>query len=113
MKDTGLKTPTAGTLAKYGLSLMEWQVMAQAQDGLCAVCRRLPLSGRLCIDHEHVKKWKKMPDEQRKLYVRGLLCYTCNRFRVGRMTLELAESVAGYFRKYAAVGLARLSTPTS
>jgi hypothetical protein len=96
---TALKTPTKGTLARYGLSLPEWERMATVQAGLCAVCRRLPLSGRLCIDHEHAKGWKRMPDAQRKRYVRGLLCYTCNRFRVGRMNITLAESVAAYFRR--------------
>ena len=51
----------------------------QKQGGVCAICKRVPPSLRLNIDHEHVKGWKKMPPEQRKQYVRGLLCFQCNR----------------------------------
>ncbi len=74
-----LKQPSTKTLAKYGLQLSDWEAIAQRQNYACYVCQKLPTTGRLCIDHEHVKGWAKMPDDQRKLYVRALLCHWCNR----------------------------------
>lgn len=98
-----LLTPSPATLKKYGLSLAEWTVMAEAQGSACAVCKQIPKKGRLCIDHEHVKKWKKMPPEQRKLYVRGLLCFRCNTTFVGRgITVERSEGVTTYLKNYQA-----------
>lgn len=97
-----LCVPKANTLKKYGLSEAEWRVMADEQGEACSVCKQKPMKGRLCIDHEHVKAWKKMPAEQRKLYVRGLLCFRCNTTFVGRgVTIERSESVTLYLRRYA------------
>jgi hypothetical protein len=93
--------PSAATLKKYGLSLEEWETIAGAQEGACFVCRKLPTKGRLCIDHEHVKGWKKMPPEQRKLYVRGLLCWVCNHYYLGRgITIDKAKRVVEYLENY-------------
>lgn len=48
-------------------------------------------------DHKHVKGWKAMPPEKRKLYVRGILCWFCNHSYLGRsMTLERARNVVKY-----------------
>lgn len=98
-----LSVPTQSTLKRYGLSEAEWRVMADEQGEACFVCKQKPMKGRLCIDHEHVKGWKKLPPELRKLYVRGLLCFRCNTTFVGRgATIERAEMVAVYLRRYAA-----------
>jgi hypothetical protein len=98
-----VQTPKKATLQKYGLSEAEWQVMADAQGHRCFVCEKTPTTGRLVIDHEHVKGWKKMPPEQRKLYVRGLLCWVCNHYYVGRgITVAKAENVVRYLSLYAA-----------
>lgn len=75
--------------------------MNTAQGGVCFVCHQLPKSGRLHIDHEHVKKWKKLPPDQRKRYVRGLLCFRCNVSFVGRgVTVERARNVVSYLENY-------------
>lgn len=96
-----LITPKPGTLKKYGLSEAEWRHMADEQEEACFVCRLKPMKGRLCIDHEHVSGWKKMPDAQRKQYVRGLLCFMCNTRFVGRgVTIERAKRVALYLERY-------------
>lgn len=96
-----LKTPTQSTLKRYGLSEEEWRKMADEQQEACFVCKQKPTKGRLCIDHEHVKGWKKMPPEKRKLYVRGLLCFRCNTTFVGRgITIDRAHSVAVYLERY-------------
>jgi hypothetical protein len=97
-----VKTPSEATLKKYGLIEAEWQVMADAQGHACFICEKTPTTGRLVIDHEHVKGWKKMPPEQRKLYVRGLLCWVCNHYYVGRgISIAKAEKVVKYLSDYA------------
>lgn len=96
-----LLTPTKATLKRYGLSEEEWKEIRDRQGSVCFVCKIDPPKGRLCIDHEHVKQWKKMPPEKRKLYVRGLLCWTCNHFYVGRgITIAKANNVAEYLKLY-------------
>lgn len=97
-----LLEPSSSTLKKYGLSTEEWRAMAASQKNCCFVCEREPTKGRLCIDHEHVKGWKRMPPEQRKLYVRGLLCWVCNHYYLGRgITAERARKVVSYLDAYA------------
>ncbi len=81
---TLLIPPTKSTLSRYGLSMEEWQVMADNQQHKCFICETEPKKGRLCIDHYHAKGWKKMPPEQRKLYVRALLCWFCNHYYLSR-----------------------------
>jgi Recombination endonuclease VII len=57
----------------------------------CAVCQK-PSSAfkkRLSVDHNH--KTDK---------VRGLLCYRCNKFLVGRQTIESARKLLNYLEKY-------------
>lgn len=82
----GLKVPSAATKTKYGLRDIDWLALAANQKYVCAVCKKLPPSGRLCIDHEHVKGYRKMPAAEKRKYVRGLLCSYCNRFLVGKNT---------------------------
>jgi hypothetical protein len=97
-----VKTPSKVTLRKYGLSAEEWEAILASQDGVCAVCKTVPKSNRLNTDHEHVKNWKKLPPEKRKLYVRGLLCYWCNKTYVGRaITIAKAENVVAFLKAYA------------
>ena len=67
--------PQQDTLRKYGLSVSEWLGIAKRQNNVCAVCHKLPENGRLCTDHDHVAGWKHLPSDERKRYVRGLLCY--------------------------------------
>jgi len=61
-------------LAKYGITLEEYKWLFDAQEGLCAICRkpepRLRKDGtpmNLCIDHNHETN-----------QVRQLLCSLCN-----------------------------------
>jgi hypothetical protein len=75
--------------------------MLSLQGGACAICRREV--ERLCIDHEHVRGWKRMPPEQRRLYVRCLACTYCNRRRIGRgMDHRIAEAIVEMFLAYEA-----------
>ena len=100
-----LITPTKATLKKYGLSFEEWQKMADDQGHACYVCKQEPKKGRLHIDHEHVKKWKKLEPNERKKWVRGLLCFRCNTSFLGRgITLERAKNVVLYLERFATGG---------
>jgi hypothetical protein len=93
--------PSLATLKKYGLSLIEWEARRIWQKDACAICKKLPKTGRLCIDHEHVKGWKKMPPEQRVKYVRGLLCWVCNHYYCGRgITVGKAKNLVSYLEGY-------------
>lgn len=53
---------------RWGMSLKDYRTLLKAQDGRCAICRRMPeRARRLAIDHCH--KTDK---------IRGLLCRLCN-----------------------------------
>jgi hypothetical protein len=53
---------------KYGITREEFDVMSEAQGGLCTICQRPPIGKtRLSVDHCH-----------KTLRVRGLLCDQCN-----------------------------------
>ena len=97
------RVPQSATLRRYGLTAAEWKAILRLQGGVCAICRRMPPSGRLVTDHVHVRGWKKMPPEQRKLFVRGLLCFRCNTTFVGRgVTVERSQNVVLYLQRYEA-----------
>lgn len=98
-----VRVPSAATLRTYGLTRQDFDLLLAAQGEGCAVCGKVPDNGRLCIDHEHVKGWKKMPAEQRKRYTRGLLCFFCNHYYVGRaITVAKAQAVLTYLQRYQA-----------
>lgn len=70
---------------QYGMTLEEYESMAQEQGGVCKICCGPPTSRGLVVDHCH-KTGK----------VRGLLCSTCNtalgQFRDDLWTLYRAVS---------------------
>lgn len=54
---------------KYGIGLETYEKLLNAQEGVCAICKKLCSSGRrLAVDHSH-----------KTGEVRGLLCGCCNR----------------------------------
>lgn len=104
---TVISTPAPTTLAKYGGTVELWAALLASQGGVCGVCGKVPSPSkrdgkvRMVMDHEHVRGWKKMPPEQRWLYVRGLTCWFCNSTYLGRgMTVEKAEGVVRYLKRY-------------
>lgn len=101
LRTLGIITPSTATLRKYGLDEADFVTMVERQEGGCAICRLVPTKGRLNIDHEHVRGWKKMPPEKRKIYVRGLLCYMCNHYLMGRgSTMQKHINAAQFIRDY-------------
>lgn len=69
----------------------ERQILSDAQNQCCAICTKheSQFKKRLAVDHNH-KTGK----------VRGLLCYRCNKFLVGRNTIESAKKIFDYLTKY-------------
>lgn len=53
--------------SNYGLSLIDYDVLSEKQNNVCAICGGVNEGRRLCIDHQH--KTNK---------IRGLLCIKCN-----------------------------------
>jgi len=98
-----IRKPTAKTLAKYGLDEVLWALMVARQKGVCALCLTGPKPPRfmLVVDHEHRKGWAKMPPEQRRLYLRGLVHPHCNHRLLGRwVTAPMSRRVAEYLDAY-------------
>ena len=77
------------TLARYGITEQDYERMYIAQNGCCAICGKhsSTFKKRLSVDHNH-----------KTGQVRGLLCYRCNKFVVGRHTLESATKLLNYLK---------------
>lgn len=67
------------------------QKISDKQEGRCAICKKLEshFAKRLAVDHNH-----------KTGLVRGLLCYRCNKFLVGRFTLETIIPVVDYLLEH-------------
>ncbi len=96
-----VQVPSKQTLARYGLSEEAWKKMLDEQGGKCYICEKEPKKGRLCIDHFHVKGWKKMTPTCRCQYVRGLLCWYCNnRFLSRGIDVRKSKRIVEYLEKF-------------
>lgn len=97
-----VKLPSPVTVAKYGWTLRDWLAEADKNDWRCPICGRRPAPGKgFVTDHEHVRGWKNMPDEERRLYIRGLTCWTCNRYLLARdISPQTARNVVAYLDAY-------------
>ena len=83
---------------KLGISLTEYTAKLEAQNGVCAICKRPETTTRngklkfLAVDHCHTT-----------LGIRDLLCQSCN-VVLGYVndSPELLETAAAYLRRHAA-----------
>ena len=69
--------------SQYGISLVEYNMLLAEQGGRCFICRKKPGKRRLAVDHDHALEAENQKNGEKnsaRLSVRGLLCYTCNRF---------------------------------
>lgn len=91
-------------LQTYGITLEEWKQKLKDQNGTCWICKKMPKSGILCVDHRHIKGFKKLTLDERKLEVRGLLCFMCNTGLHGiekrKNARFLLERIVLYFNKF-------------
>jgi hypothetical protein len=58
---------------KYNITEAEYEKILKHQDGVCYICGQKPTKRRLAVDHDHVTG-----------VVRGLLCFRCNKYVIGR-----------------------------
>lgn len=84
------------TVRAYGISLEDYKTLLGFQSGVCAICKSPPKNRNLDIDHSHVPGFKRLPAEEKRKLVRGLLCMRCNRFRVASNTGENFIAVLQY-----------------
>lgn len=72
---------------QHNLSLEEWEIMFDFQDGSCAICRRPWEEGqrRLNVDHDH-----------KTGLIRGLLCWSCNMRLAERITANWLVDAYSY-----------------
>jgi hypothetical protein len=91
MTPSQLTPPQPATLKRYGMTQEMWYILGDLVDWKCPICQReFTNTFRPVIDHEHgIKNWKKMKMEKKRLYVRGLVCNYCNRFRIPKKSKEL------------------------
>jgi len=97
----GIKVPTQATLKKYGLTALDWLIMLDEQSWVCPIMGVTPSTGRFVIDHEHVPGWEKLPPDERKKYVRGLVSWYANHAYLGRgISIERAANVLYFLKNY-------------
>lgn len=70
----------------FGLTPEQYETMLARQGGVCAICGFPPKTRRLAVDHDHGESKR----------VRGLLCFRCNKYRVGTNTVATARLVLAY-----------------
>lgn len=98
---TDIQKPSNATLKKYGLQLSEWETILKHQGYVCAICKKVPSSGRFVVDHVHVRGFKKMMPDEKRQYVRGICCTHCNRFYLAKgITVEKAQNIVTYLTAY-------------
>lgn len=73
---------------RYGVTPEQYAKMFELQGGTCAICRRPPRRRRLSVDHDHTTK-----------RVRGLLCFTCNKYKVAKNDVDSAWAVFEYLER--------------
>lgn len=97
----GITPPAQRTLDTYGITQDEWIALLKAQGWVCPICEKPDRKWN--TDHEHVPGWKNMPPEERKLHVRGVLCFHCNRYVVrNHRRSEQVQKVADYLARHEA-----------
>lgn len=86
-------------LAKYGITIEIYDAMLKYNDGKCWICHRKPKPGKnLNVDHQHLTKAEKKAGAVFGK-VRGLLCFFCNKYLIGRRKAEhayLFKNAAAY-----------------
>lgn len=87
-------------LTKFGITMKEKNELFNTQDGKCAICLKNIDIKTANTDHEHIEDYNNLPQDEKKQYVRGLLCRCCNLSKVGSNTLETAIRVVEYLQRH-------------
>jgi len=77
--------------SRYGISYADYEAKLKEQLNRCDLCgkHKSRFTRRMHLDHNH-KTGK----------VRGILCFFCNRRRVGQLNLEWAKRIYEYLLKW-------------
>jgi hypothetical protein len=87
----------------YGLTLEQYNEKLKAQDGKCAICKKVPI--KFNVDHDHnccsITGRKRVDRKTCGKCVRGLLCDGCNT-ALGRFkdSEEILQRAIDYLREY-------------
>ncbi len=81
LKDGGFRRRDTALVRKYGITAVEYGAILKAQNGVCYICQKPPKEGgnRLAVDHLHSKGENKRNPIEKRIMVRGLLCWPCNK----------------------------------
>ena len=82
----------------YGITPEEYDEILAFQGGVCAICQKEPVGRHFDVDHEHVRGYKAMIPEHKRRYVRGIACWSCNKFRINGHDVQSAAAVLAYLR---------------
>lgn len=65
----------------YGLTEVEYMKLFEIQNYECGICstKITPFTNMAHVDHVHVDGYRTLAPDEKKKYVRGILCHTCNR----------------------------------
>lgn len=91
-------------LKKYGITEEDYNTLFREQGGVCAVCRCIS-KRTLAVDHIHIKDFKKLPNNEKVNYIRGLVCFICNT-AIGKLerrktgNRQILTGLNCYFLKY-------------
>ena len=101
-RQRGIPLPSKATVTKYGITVDEWLALLHNQGWMCPICQK-HRGVKWTTDHEHVRGWSKMEPEERRRFVRGILCRHCNWKVVhSRLTAAQARRIAEYIEAYEA-----------
>ena len=93
------RIPIQKTLNRYGITRRDWLYLLHIQGWKCGCCRKPRQLWN--IDHEHVPRWSRLPPEERRKYVRGILCWRCNKTVVGsRLSAADGKAIYQYLKAY-------------
>lgn len=91
----------------YGITLEDHTEMRSRQNYQCYICNVSETETNLCVDHIHQLGFKKMGSEEKKKYIRGLLCYMCNtgikgfdKTKSGTKNRQRLEGTIRYFNEF-------------
>lgn len=74
----------------YGITLSQYQIILELQNGKCAICNKIQDKRPLSVDHDHTTG-----------KIRGLLCLKCNS-GIGFVSedVNILESMISYIKKH-------------
>lgn len=84
----------------FGISMDEYNNLLKEQNGVCFICQRPPKNRALNVDHKHEKNESKRAASNKRLSIRGLLCYSCNKgLSYFKDNPSLLEQAAKYLKR--------------